>query len=272
MKRLIVLALIAVLVGVFSMSCSKDIEEVAGPIVYDTTIVVDTVTTYDTTIVYDSTTMFDTVIVVDTIIQYDSTTTTVYDTTIVIDTVIQHDSTTVYDTTIVVDTAIIYVPTFIYDTTIVVDTVIQHDTTVVVDTIVVYNAIVVYDASFYDFIDASSFGEALVVATVTSEPGGYGESTDRKYSFKVEIYGDFQHLMGGMYATSILFDKDGRFNESGNHADTAYSMGMRWTIDSQIRPNVFIWETNKVTVEWYGYYPEWRYSEWSAYTINIGSN
>ncbi|KKL12692.1 hypothetical protein LCGC14_2533200, partial [marine sediment metagenome] len=45
MKRLIALALMAMLIGAFSMSCSKEtIKEIAGPTEYDTTVIVDTVT------------------------------------------------------------------------------------------------------------------------------------------------------------------------------------------------------------------------------------
>ena len=43
MKRLMVLALIGILIGVLSMSCRK--EKIVGPTEYDTTIVVDTIPT-----------------------------------------------------------------------------------------------------------------------------------------------------------------------------------------------------------------------------------
>ena len=59
MKRLVVLALIGVLIGVLSMSCGK--EKIVGltDYEYDTTIVLDTIIVHDTTIVVDSTGVLD---------------------------------------------------------------------------------------------------------------------------------------------------------------------------------------------------------------------
>ena len=69
MKRLIVLTLVGILVGVLSMSCSKETtREIIGPTEYDTTVIVE----YDTTIVVDTIIVvimhYDTIIVYDTVI------------------------------------------------------------------------------------------------------------------------------------------------------------------------------------------------------------
>ena len=76
MKRFIALALIAMLAGVFTMSCEKDITnyEYNTAYRYDTTITIDTIVVDgDTAIVYDTTIVYDTAYVYDTTIVYDTT-------------------------------------------------------------------------------------------------------------------------------------------------------------------------------------------------------
>lgn len=168
-------------------------------ILYDTMIVVDTLTQYidvhDTTTLYDTVTLTEYVPVHDTTIQYDTVyfpvfmydttyvavhdTTTLYDTLIVTEYYAVHDTTyldvldtlTIHDTVemniYIYDTLTEYVP--VHDTTTVTDTiylpVYVHDTTTVRDT--TYLPVYLYDTAYVDIHDTTYINVPYAVHDTT---------------------------------------------------------------------------------------------------------